>query len=173
MKRWDPICFQYCRGYLATHCYDRAKAMAFELTNPESQIGLYIAFLAWDQYVATHTSTASKAGGEAVKVPGSTDSEVESDTEKVTGIAHKIIDSLLREAGTEIEDPEYSELKETVGKLCLELVRAGGGELHNIASLTGGLVSQEIIKVITKQYIPVDNTCVFDGIASKSYVLRI
>nr|POE51828.1 nedd8-activating enzyme e1 regulatory subunit [Quercus suber] len=152
---------------------DRAKAMAFELTNPESQIGLYVVFLAWDKFVATHTSTANEAGGEAVKVPGSTESDVEPDTEKVTGIAHKIIDSLLREAGTEMDDPEYTELKDHVGKLCLELVRAGGGELHNIASLTGGLVSQEIIKVITKQYIPVDNTCVFDGIASKSYVLRV
>lgn len=49
-------------------------------------------------------------------------------------------------------------------------VRAGGAELHNIAALTGGLVSQEVIKVITEQYIPVDNTCLFDGISSKSAV---
>lgn len=52
-------------------------------------------------------------------------------------------------------------------------VRAGGAELHNIAALTGGLVSQEVIKVVTKQYIPVDNTCVFDGVKSKSSVIRI
>ena len=52
-------------------------------------------------------------------------------------------------------------------------VRAGGAELHNIASLTGGLVAQEVIKIITKQYIPIDNTCVFDGVESKSSVLRV
>lgn len=51
--------------------------------------------------------------------------------------------------------------------------RAAGSELHNIASLTGGIVSQEVIKAITKQYIPVDNTCVFDGVSSKTAVLRV
>ncbi|KAL8644300.1 MAG: hypothetical protein Q9210_007323 [Variospora velana] len=54
-----------------------------------------------------------------------------------------------------------------------ELVRAGGAELHNISALTGGMVAQEVIKVVTKQYVPVDNTCVFDGIASKSAVFRV
>lgn len=52
-------------------------------------------------------------------------------------------------------------------------MRAGGGELHNIAALTGGMVSQEVIKVITEQYVPVDNTCVFDGVRSKSSVFRV
>ena len=52
-------------------------------------------------------------------------------------------------------------------------VRAGGAELHNIAALTGGLVAQEVIKVVTKQYVPIDNTCVFDGVESKTSVLRI
>ena len=52
-------------------------------------------------------------------------------------------------------------------------MRAGGAELHNIAALTGGLVSQEVIKAITEQYIPVDNTCVFDGVNSKTAVFRI
>lgn len=51
--------------------------------------------------------------------------------------------------------------------------RAGGAELHNISALTGGIVSQEIIKVITEQYITVDNTCVFDGVKSKSAVFKV
>ena len=51
--------------------------------------------------------------------------------------------------------------------------RAGGGELHNISSLAGGLVAQEVIKTVTKQYVPVDNTCLFDGIKSTSSVLRL
>ena len=54
-----------------------------------------------------------------------------------------------------------------------ELVRANDSELHNISALTGGMVAQEAIKVITKQYVPVDNTCVFDGITSKAGVLRV
>ncbi|SPO03189.1 related to lactose regulatory protein [Cephalotrichum gorgonifer] len=39
-----------------------------------------------------------------------------------------------------------------------EVYRAGGGELHNISAATGGMVAQEIIKIVTKQYVPVDNT---------------
>ncbi|KAK3697560.1 hypothetical protein LTR37_017391 [Vermiconidia calcicola] len=152
---------------------DRAKALMFDLTNPESLIGEYIAFLAWDQFVATHTTSANDMGGEGVRVPGSDELEFEADKEKMIGIAHKIVDSLINEAGDRIGDPEYTEIKENIAKICIEMVRAGGGELHNIASLTGGLIAQEVIKVITKQYTPVDNTCLFDGIASRTYVLRV
>jgi len=54
-----------------------------------------------------------------------------------------------------------------------EVARAGGGELHNISALTGGMVAQEMIKIITKQYIPIDDTCIFDGISSRCQVLRL
>lgn len=54
-----------------------------------------------------------------------------------------------------------------------EVARATGGELHNISALTGGMVAQEVIKIITKQYIPIDNLCIFDGITSRAQVLRI
>lgn len=66
-------------------------------------------------------------------------------------------------------------------------VRAGGSELHNISAMIGGIVAQEVIKVessrfpfvvceadrtppqvITKQYIPANNTVVLDGIVSKT-----
>lgn len=62
--------------------------------------------------------------------------------------------------------------REKISPILAELVRAKGGELHNISALTGGMVAQEAIKVITKQYIPVDNICVFDGILSKTEVFR-
>ncbi|RKF62917.1 NEDD8-activating enzyme E1 regulatory subunit [Erysiphe neolycopersici] len=62
---------------------------------------------------------------------------------------------------------------ERVQKVSQEVARAKGGELHNISSLTGGMVAQEVIKLITKQYIPMDNTCIFDGITSRVQILRI
>jgi amyloid beta precursor protein binding protein 1 len=68
--------------------------------------------------------------------------------------------------------PEASS-NERVAKVAEEVARAKGGELHNISALTGGMVAQEIIKIITKQYIPIDNTCIFDGITSRAQVLRI
>ncbi|KAH8681610.1 ThiF family protein [Xylariales sp. PMI_506] len=54
-----------------------------------------------------------------------------------------------------------------------EVARAAGGELHNISAVIGGMVAQETIKIITKQYIPIDNTCIFDGISSRCQVLRL
>lgn len=62
---------------------------------------------------------------------------------------------------------------ERVVTISKEVARAEGGELHNTSALTGGMVAQEIIKIITKQYIPVDNTCVFDGIDSRCQVFRL
>ncbi|KAK0120591.1 hypothetical protein ONS96_010795 [Cadophora gregata f. sp. sojae] len=60
-----------------------------------------------------------------------------------------------------------------LARIAAEVARAKGGELHNISALTGGMVAQEVIKIITKQYIPIDNLCIFDGITSKAQVLRI
>ncbi|KAJ9626160.1 uncharacterized protein PV06_05119 [Exophiala oligosperma] len=54
-----------------------------------------------------------------------------------------------------------------------EVERAKGGELHNISSVLGGMVAQEAIKLLTRQYVPVDGTCVFDGVRSKSAIFKI
>ncbi|KAL1597893.1 hypothetical protein SLS60_008381 [Paraconiothyrium brasiliense] len=147
-----------------------AKSLAQKLTFPDALLPIYIAFLAWDKFTATHTLDGL-AG--APKPPGSSDAEVESDTEKVTSIALKLVDSLVKEAKYTIDPEEYDAIRTQIGELAQELVRAGGGELHNIGALTGGMVSQEVIKVITEQYVPVDNTCVFDGVRSKSSVFKV
>lgn len=63
--------------------------------------------------------------------------------------------------------------QERIEKVAQEVARAAGAELHNISAVTGGLVAQEMIKIVTKQYIPIDNTCIFDGIESRCQVLRL
>ncbi|KAL1899003.1 hypothetical protein Cpir12675_001663 [Ceratocystis pirilliformis] len=54
-----------------------------------------------------------------------------------------------------------------------EVARAGGSELHNISAAVGGMIAQEMIKVITRQYIPINNTCIFDGVTSRCQVINI
>lgn len=66
-----------------------------------------------------------------------------------------------------------AEGKERIMKAAEEVARTEGMELHNISAVIGGMVAQEMIKIITKQYIPIDNTCVFDGIDSRCQVLRL
>lgn len=46
-----------------------------------------------------------------------------------------------------------------------EITRYGGGELHNVSALLGGVASQEAVKIITGQYVPLDHTYVYNGIA--------
>jgi amyloid beta precursor protein binding protein 1 len=79
-------------------------------------------------------------------------------------------DAILSEISKIIENANEDE---RILQAVQEVARAKGGELHNISAFTGGMVAQEIIKVITKQYIPVDNTCVFDGISSTTQVFKI
>ncbi|KAK9427337.1 hypothetical protein V1505DRAFT_404589 [Lipomyces doorenjongii] len=64
-------------------------------------------------------------------------------------------------------------LGETAIKVLKEFVRAGNGELHNISSLLGGFGAQEVVKLITRQYVPMKNTVLFDGIQSKSDVWEL
>ncbi|KAF2861795.1 hypothetical protein K470DRAFT_281350 [Piedraia hortae CBS 480.64] len=135
---------------------DSAAALKMNLSMTDSLVPLYIAFLAWDL---------------ASKIPGTGDYEDEATS--LTNSALAILGQLIAQAESTLEDDEHDEIEQRIEKYCRELTRAGSGELHNIAALTGGLVAQEVIKVITHQYIPVDNTCLFDGVASVSQVVRL
>lgn len=54
-----------------------------------------------------------------------------------------------------------------------EMVRYGGCELHNIAAFQGGVVSLEIIKLITHQWVPLKSTFIFNGITGTACSLDI
>lgn len=44
-----------------------------------------------------------------------------------------------------------------------EMCRYGGAEMHAVAAVMGGIASQEAIKVITRQFVPVSNAFIFNG----------
>ncbi len=46
-----------------------------------------------------------------------------------------------------------------------EITRYYNAEIHNIASVVGGVASQEAVKLITRQYVPIKGTFVYNGIA--------
>ncbi|KAK0370376.1 ThiF family protein [Colletotrichum limetticola] len=68
--------------------------------------------------------------------------------------------------------PGWSD-NERLAQAAQEVARSGGGELHNVSAVTGGMVAQETIKIITNQYVPIENTCIFDGIASRCQIFRL
>lgn len=47
-----------------------------------------------------------------------------------------------------------------------EMCRYGASELHNIGAFLGGVVSQEAIKIITHQWVPLNGTFIFNGVQS-------
>ncbi|KAF8874432.1 hypothetical protein BD779DRAFT_1566773 [Infundibulicybe gibba] len=58
--------------------------------------------------------------------------------------------------------PPGTNLPEEFGDAVGEIARAPTADLPNTAALMGGLVAQEVIKIITKQYVPIDGYCVVD-----------
>lgn len=114
--------------------------------NEDSTMPFYICFRAIDRFL-------EKKGYH----PGQEDENIESDTVEL----RKIVDELLVEFGV-------TETVHDMDKYIAEMVRYGGCELHNISSLMGGVAGQELIKLCTRQRIPVNNTWVFSGIKSIS-----
>jgi NEDD8-activating enzyme E1 regulatory subunit len=56
-------------------------------------------------------------------------------------------------------------------KFILFRVRAPTADLPNVAGFLGGLVAQESIKMITKQYVPVNGHCVVDLVETRTGVV--
>lgn len=67
--------------------------------------------------------------------------------------------------GDEVELPEC--LDDFVG----EIIRAPSAELQTTAAFLGGIVAQETIKIITKQYVPVRGYCTIDLIETWTAVI--
>ena len=68
---------------------------------------------------------------------------------------------------------QSSHLEDLLNDYTTEMVRAGGSELHVIATIVGGVASQEAIKLLTKQFCPLSGPLIYNGIACTSSVLNI
>ncbi|KAA8650939.1 hypothetical protein EYZ11_001845 [Aspergillus tanneri] len=131
------------------------KMIRNNLSNAESRIPIYIAFEILDSVIT--------------EVQGNNLTELlENETVWSTHV-NRIIDTLNRDDPATVDDDARQQILDAVQ----ELRRTEGGELHNISALTGGLVAQEALKVLTRQYVPLDNTCIFDGVRSSSEMYRL
>lgn len=54
-----------------------------------------------------------------------------------------------------------------------EFCRYGGKEIHSVAAYIGGVASQEIIKLITHQYVPLNNTLIYHAGSTKTVMLLV
>lgn len=104
--------------------------------------------------------------------PGKHDQELalESDANEV----YKFMTQIASNLGlSECDFIKENLLDSAKGKdLAREVVRYDEAEIHNIAAVVGGVASQEAVKLITGQYVPFDDTYVYNGISSTAGVYR-
>ncbi|KAF5864877.1 hypothetical protein ETB97_006103 [Aspergillus alliaceus] len=132
------------------------RAIRNSISTPESLIPIFVAFQVLDNIV-----TDIQEG----KLPGeSIDDEVAWNAQ-----SKRVLSALIHDNQFQIDE----DAQERIVEATQELRRTEGGELHNISSLTGGLVAQEALKVITRQYVPLDNTCIFDGVRSRTEMYKL
>ncbi|KAI9039572.1 NEDD8-activating enzyme E1 regulatory subunit [Aspergillus affinis] len=131
------------------------KTIRNQLGNEESLMPIYVAFQALDG-VVTEVQEKGAAGSLADETTWNA---------QVT----RIVGALNRDDPSAVDEDAYQRILDAVQ----ELRRTEGGELHNISALTGGLVAQEVLKVLTRQYVPLDNTCIFDGARSRSEMYKL
>ncbi|KAL8142144.1 hypothetical protein V2J09_015176 [Rumex salicifolius] len=113
-------------------------------------VGFYILLRAVDRYTANFNC-----------FPGQFDGELDEDITRLRTIAVSILSDLGCNGSTLSED------------LINEMCRFGASELHVVAACIGGIASQEVIKMITKQFIPMRGTFIFNGIDHKSQLLSL
>ncbi|KAL4780976.1 hypothetical protein BJX76DRAFT_336487 [Aspergillus varians] len=132
------------------------KRLRVELDNDESLIPAVLAFQILD-----------------IVVTGIQEGKYSEDALDDEALWSSEINRLLSAIALDTSVPVDDNALDRVLEAARELRRTEGGELHNISSLTGGLVAQEALKVLTRQYVPLDNTCIFNGIRSSSAIYRL
>lgn len=54
-----------------------------------------------------------------------------------------------------------------------EMCRAGNSQMHNVGAYIGGVLSQELVKLITHQWMPVNNTFVWSGYSAAAHAFAM
>lgn len=140
----------YIRGQKISEQYDhhyKSSCLGNNISKPDSLIRYYVALRALDKFETEHGY-----------IPGAC--QVETDTARIKHIGSR----LLNEWGLN------SHLSDD---LAHEICRYGGAEIHSVSAFLGGCVAHEVIKIVTRQYKPLQNTFIYDAISSQtaSFVL--
>ncbi|CAE7373779.1 AXR1 [Symbiodinium microadriaticum] len=126
-----------------------------ELQDEDSLVAWYIALRAADKFREDRQHWPGAMCGDGEK-------DVAGDVATLTGLASKILSSYKASVSTD-----------AMSKMIEEVVRYGGCELHTTSSVLGGITSQEVVKLVTKQYSPLCNTLLYDGLQGKMQVLEM
>ncbi|KMZ59317.1 putative NEDD8-activating enzyme E1 regulatory subunit [Zostera marina] len=113
-------------------------------------VGFYILLRAVDRFAAIYN-----------RFPGLFDGEMDEDVSRLKAVAVNILNEVGCNGSSLSED------------MLSEMCRFGGAELHVVGAIIGGIASQEAIKLITQQFVPLQGTYIFNGIDHKSQLLEL
>ncbi|KAM5433534.1 hypothetical protein MferCBS31731_007040 [Microsporum ferrugineum] len=133
------------------------------LSNPDSLVPIFIALSTLDSLV-----TEFQEKGYLSTTDGQ--SYLETPNNWATALSKLLAGLGLGEGGVYESDVD---IKTRIESAVSEVQRAGAGELHNISAMAGGCVAQEALKVLTRQYVPLDNTFILDGVRSRGEMFRL
>ncbi|XP_069758127.1 NEDD8-activating enzyme E1 regulatory subunit isoform X1 [Narcine bancroftii] len=155
------ICF-FCRNAAflrLVQCRSLAEEFSAETTNKDqiascmenldSEMVLYIMLRAVDCFHRQHG-----------RYPGVHNNQVEDDIGKLKSC----VISLLQEWGVSVSVKD-----DYIHEFC----RYGASEPHAVASFLGGAAAQEAIKIITKQFVPFNNTFIYNAMLQTSMTVRL
>lgn len=118
-----------------------ATLVANELENMDSRMGHYIVLRALERFQTEHGC-----------LPGEIQPDI--DTSRVKSQGTKLLNDWGVNA--QLNDDLFH-----------EICRYGGAEIHSISAFLGGAIAHEVIKIVTRQYKPFDNTFIYDGITAQ------
>ncbi|XP_076988776.1 NEDD8-activating enzyme E1 regulatory subunit isoform X2 [Tamandua tetradactyla] len=119
------------------------------MDNPDNEIVLYLMLRAIDRFHKQHG-----------RYPGVSNYQVEEDIGKLKSC----LTGFLQEYGLSvIVKDDY------VHEFC----RYGAAEPHTVAAFLGGAAAQEIIKIITKQFVIFNNTYIYSGMSQTSATFQL
>ncbi|KDN41610.1 hypothetical protein K437DRAFT_258206 [Tilletiaria anomala UBC 951] len=151
---------------------------SFSAYNPDIQpptLPHHIAFLAASIFYNQHSRFPGASAAFSRAVTSSADAnadgddeeeDIEADSDELKAIAR----TLAPKYGADIANEDIMELIDNAAE---EMARAGHSSLPSTSALMGGIVAQEVIKLVTRQYVPANNTVVYNGIQQAVGVFKL
>nr|VDD59497.1 unnamed protein product [Brassica oleracea] len=127
----------------------KLKVCRYRMVEDDGAMGFYV-LRAVDRFTANYN-----------KFPGQFDGRMDEDISRLKTTALSLLTDLGCNGSVLPDD------------LINEMCRFGASELHVVAAFLGGIASQEVIKLVTKQFVPMLGTYIFNGIDHKSKLLTL
>lgn len=120
--------------------------------NPDSEVVYYVILRAVDRFQTDFNV-----------YPGGDEDQVEPDIGRLKSCVSKVLSDCYPGITPAVIKDDY------VHEVC----RYGAAEPHAMAAFIGGCAAHEAIKLLTKQYVPIDNLFLFNAMTMNTITLKI